>query len=149
MEVRTLAGASVLDVNGRPSVLGEHWRRHPAVIVWLRHYGCIFCREQAAQMRAVAGDIERLGAELVFVGNGSPAQARDFQEKLAPGSLVLTDPDSTALEIAVRAWALQDPDVRAAQERVDKTRTKYLKKLCRGLNRPAAGPLPHLPALDE
>lgn len=47
--------------------------------------------------------------------------------------LVLSDPDSAALEIAVRAWALQDPEVRAAQERVDKTRTAYLKKLCRGL----------------
>ncbi|TDO62474.1 TetR family transcriptional regulator [Kribbella sp. VKM Ac-2571] len=47
--------------------------------------------------------------------------------------LVLADPDSAALEIAVRAWALQDSEVRAAQERVDKARTAYLKKLCRGL----------------
>jgi AcrR family transcriptional regulator len=47
--------------------------------------------------------------------------------------LVLADPDAAALEIAVRAWALQDADVRAAQERVDKARTEYLKKLCRGL----------------
>ena len=48
--------------------------------------------------------------------------------------LVLADPDSAGLEIAVRAWALQDPDVRAAQERVDTARTAYLKKLCRGLD---------------
>lgn len=47
--------------------------------------------------------------------------------------LVLTDPDNTALEIAVRAWALQDPEVRAVQERVDKARTAYLQELCRGL----------------
>src|SRR5215470_10895788 len=47
--------------------------------------------------------------------------------------LVLADPDNAALEIAVRAWALQDPEVRAAQERVDRTRTAYLKELCRGL----------------
>jgi hypothetical protein len=58
MEVRALAETSVLDVNGSPSLLGEHWRRHAAVVVWLRHYGCMFCREQAAMMRAVAGDIE-------------------------------------------------------------------------------------------
>ena len=48
-------------------------------------------------------------------------------------SLVLSDPDNAALEIAVRAWALQDPEVRAAQERVDRARTAYLKELCRGL----------------
>jgi AcrR family transcriptional regulator len=47
--------------------------------------------------------------------------------------LVLSDPDTAGLEIAVRAWALQDPEVRAAQERVDRTRTAYLKQLCRGL----------------
>lgn len=48
--------------------------------------------------------------------------------------LVLADSDTAGLEIAVRAWALQDPDVRVAQERVDKARTAYLKKLCRGLD---------------
>ena len=48
--------------------------------------------------------------------------------------LVLSDPDNAELEIAVRAWALQDPEVRAAQERVDRARTAYLKELCRGLN---------------
>jgi len=47
--------------------------------------------------------------------------------------LVLSDMDVAALEIAVRAWALQDPEVRAAQERVDRARTEYLKELCRGL----------------
>jgi AcrR family transcriptional regulator len=48
--------------------------------------------------------------------------------------LVLSDPDNAALEIALRAWALQDPEVRAAQERVDEARTAYLKELCRGLD---------------
>ncbi|TDD30745.1 TetR/AcrR family transcriptional regulator [Kribbella turkmenica] len=47
--------------------------------------------------------------------------------------LVLSDPDSARLEIAVRAWALQDAEARAAQERVDRTRTDYLRELCRGL----------------
>jgi len=48
-------------------------------------------------------------------------------------NLVLSDPDNAQLEIAVRAWALQDPEVRAAQERVDRARTAYLQRLCRGL----------------
>jgi AcrR family transcriptional regulator len=47
--------------------------------------------------------------------------------------LVLTDADGPDLEIAVRAWALQDDEVRAMQERVDRTRTEYLEGLCRGL----------------
>ena len=47
--------------------------------------------------------------------------------------LVLSNQGHASLEIAVRAWALQDPEVRAAQERVDRARTEYLKGLCRGL----------------
>lgn len=47
--------------------------------------------------------------------------------------LVLAGPDSADLEIAMRAWALQDDEVRAAQERVDRTRTEYLQVLCHGL----------------
>jgi AcrR family transcriptional regulator len=47
--------------------------------------------------------------------------------------LVLADADHVRLEIAVRAWALQDPGARAAQERVDHARTAYLQELCRGI----------------
>ncbi|GAA3557397.1 TetR/AcrR family transcriptional regulator [Kribbella ginsengisoli] len=47
---------------------------------------------------------------------------------------VLADADHVRLEIAVRAWALQDPEARAAQERVDHARTAYLQELCRGID---------------
>jgi hypothetical protein len=93
MEVRALARASVLDVRGTPSLLGERWERRPVVLVWLRHYGCLFCREQAAEMCAAKAEIVSLGADLVFVGNGTPSQARDFQQQFAPEDTVLTDPD--------------------------------------------------------
>ncbi|NKY16282.1 TetR/AcrR family transcriptional regulator [Streptomyces somaliensis] len=47
--------------------------------------------------------------------------------------LVLRDKDgSDALEIAVRAWALQDPEVCALQQRVDRARIGYLRELVRG-----------------
>ncbi|RKS74276.1 TetR family transcriptional regulator [Actinomadura pelletieri DSM 43383] len=43
--------------------------------------------------------------------------------------LVSAEAQSPALEIAVRAWAQQNPEVRAAQERIDHTRTEYLRGL--------------------
>ncbi|GAA2906939.1 TetR/AcrR family transcriptional regulator [Streptosporangium fragile] len=46
--------------------------------------------------------------------------------------LVLSDTADPRLEIATRAWALQDEQVRAVQERVDRTRVAYLRDLwCR------------------
>jgi hypothetical protein len=44
-------------------------------------------------LRDAAEDIEAAGAELVFVGNGTPEQARYFAERYVPGFTVLTDPE--------------------------------------------------------
>ncbi len=93
MDARALSRVTVLDVEGREVALGSLWRDRPAVTVWLRHYGCLFCREQAAEMRTVQPRIEQLGARLVFVGNGGVRQARAFQAQHAADVTVLTDPE--------------------------------------------------------
>ncbi|HEX2316170.1 MAG TPA: TetR/AcrR family transcriptional regulator [Thermomonospora sp.] len=52
--------------------------------------------------------------------------------------LVVQAKDSPRLEIAVRAWALQDPEVRRVQERIDATRVAYLRSLWRAHSGDAA-----------
>lgn len=72
----------------------------------------MFCKEQAAQLRGIKKEIEAAGARLVFIGNGSTAFARHFQETLVPDCEVLTDPStaSYALLGARRgAWAVWSP----------------------------------------
>ncbi|WP_433273406.1 TetR/AcrR family transcriptional regulator [Actinosynnema sp. CS-041913] len=55
--------------------------------------------------------------------------ARERFERLL--ELVLADEeDRPLLESAMRAWAMQDADVRATQERVDQERIGYLARLC-------------------
>ncbi|WP_410640627.1 TetR/AcrR family transcriptional regulator [Amycolatopsis sp. lyj-346] len=44
--------------------------------------------------------------------------------------LVLAPGPGLELEIAVRAWALQDAEARAVQERIDRTRVDYLTEIC-------------------
>lgn len=72
----------------------------PLVVVFVRHYGCIFCRERAAEVRAHRAAIEQKGARIVFVGNGLPAMAREFAMQNADGLLVLSDPAKKAFELA-------------------------------------------------
>jgi len=43
-------------------------------------------------LRGEEGTIQEAGAQLVFIGNGSVAQARHFSEEFAPGCAVYTDP---------------------------------------------------------
>lgn len=58
--------------------------------------------------------------------------AREKLDRLM--TLVLRAPDEEGpLEIAFRAWALQDPDVREAQRRIDAIRVDYLRGLCRDI----------------
>lgn len=67
----------------------------PAVIVWLRHFGCLFCREQASQFAKRLGEIESRGSRLVFVSSGPHYFAQAFREDYFPNSpsiMVLSDP---------------------------------------------------------
>lgn len=56
----------------------------------------MFCKEQAAQLRAAKPEIEATGARLFFVGNGDVAFARDFKASFVPDCVVLTDPSTTS-----------------------------------------------------
>lgn len=63
-------------------------------------------------------------ADAERAGPGAGARLRRLMD------LVLTErPDTDRLEIAVRAWALQDAEVRELQERVDRLRVEYLRSL--------------------
>lgn len=107
MDADALAAARILDIAGGSVRLAEAWQDHPAVVVWLRHFGCVFCREHVAEVRAARSDIEALHGEIVFIGNGTPRAAAWFQQRFAADSTVLTDPDLvTYAAIGARAGLL-------------------------------------------
>ncbi len=107
MDARALADATVLDPAGDVVHLADAWADHPAVVVWLRHFGCVFCREHVLEVRSSRADIEALDAGIVFVGNGTPRAAGWFQAKFAADSTVLTDPDlDTYRAIGARSGVL-------------------------------------------
>ena len=94
-----LAGTTVLDTAGGATRLGELWETGPAVVVWLRHFGCLFCKEQTAEFRARRDELESRGARLVFVGNGGRRYATGFRDEFCPDCTVLTDPELTSYRV--------------------------------------------------
>lgn len=76
----------------REVALESLWAERPVVLTLVRHFGCIFCREQVAQMRRIAPEIRAAGADLVFVGNGTPQMAEAFVEDFGIDVPVYTDP---------------------------------------------------------
>jgi peroxiredoxin len=56
----------------------ESSRCQPLFIVFLRHFGCTFCREAVTDLRAARKRIESASARLVLVHMSSDEQARSF-----------------------------------------------------------------------
>jgi peroxiredoxin len=80
------------DTAGRRVRLGTLWVDRAVVFLFVRHFGCLFSRQQVAEMAPHIDRIRSLGAELILVGNGSVEEARVFQAELQPTCPVLTDP---------------------------------------------------------
>lgn len=79
--------------------------------------------------RLLAHYEERYTTALIDVAEETAGpSAREKLERLAREAISDAGPD---LEIAVRAWAKQDPQAAATQRRVDATRLAYLRGLCR------------------
>ena len=60
----------------------------------------MFCREQAARYGQHLGEIERLGAKVVAIGNGTAEMAADFVEGFGIRFPVYTDPSRRSYEAA-------------------------------------------------
>jgi peroxiredoxin len=91
-----VAPLTVLDTQGRAVTLGSLGRGGSVVLVFVRHFGCLFCKELVADVRARLGELHGRGASVVIVGNGSVDDARVFAAEHAAGMTVVTDPNREA-----------------------------------------------------
>lgn len=76
--------------------LGDLWSEHAVLLAFMRHYGCTFCRDQAVGLSGVASDLERAGAPLTLIGQGTPGNAAAFRERFGLDVDLLADTDRLA-----------------------------------------------------
>jgi peroxiredoxin len=77
-----LAEAWVVDAKGGWH-LGELVAGRPAVLVFLRHFGCLACSEHVTLLAPRLHELTRLGVAIVYVGNGAPNFIAGFVERNA------------------------------------------------------------------
>ncbi|MFP4090789.1 MAG: SelL-related redox protein [Cyclobacteriaceae bacterium] len=53
----------------------------PLLLVFLRHFGCTFCREAIGELREKRKAIEQEGAQIIFVHMGTPEEADQYFKK--------------------------------------------------------------------
>lgn len=85
-EMRTNRGDSLLSLS----------RRSPVMLVFLRHFGCVFCREALSDISRRKAEIEALGTQVVFVHlNDEETAERFFAKYELPDAVYITDPGCT------------------------------------------------------
>ena len=69
-------------------------RAGPLLIVFLRHFGCCFCREALADVAAARAELEAEGVRPVLVHSATPAEARPHLERYRLADVpAVPDPD--------------------------------------------------------
>jgi peroxiredoxin len=83
--------------------LSSFWKERPAVLVFLRYFGCPFCQMHVVKLREDQQLFRDAGAAVVLVGQGSPEEGAGFcQRKHLPFPCLL-DGDKSAY----RAYGLR------------------------------------------
>ena len=90
--VSALSDAQLFDIDGAAVRVASLYAQGPAVLVFVRHFGCLFCKQQVEQLAARREDFTARGVLPIVVGHGPAEQARAFSERYAHGLRVLTDP---------------------------------------------------------
>ena len=97
----------VFDADGNPVRLSHYWQGGLTALVFMRHVGCIFCREQVQDLRDNAAALEQAGLSIVVLTPDRPSRARKFVEEYRVPFPTLTDPKRNAY----RAYGLMEGSI--------------------------------------
>jgi peroxiredoxin len=89
MNIDTL---TVQDPSGHTVKLGDARAGRAGLIVLMRHFGCIFCRQRLAELVAQTEPYADVDFAVWVIGNGTALMAQDFVEKHNVTRSVYTDP---------------------------------------------------------
>jgi hypothetical protein len=83
----------VVGVNLSPGRLSDQLGSEMTLLVFLRHFGCMFCRETLADMRAISEGDTRFPTPLFFY-QGSPIEGKAFLRRYWPSLRAVADPSA-------------------------------------------------------
>lgn len=63
-----------------------------SLLVFLRYFGCVFCRETLGDLRAAA-EADESYPDVLFFSQASPIEARVFLRRYWPGARAISDPE--------------------------------------------------------
>src|SRR5260370_37518658 len=81
----------------------------PVLLVFLRHFGCSFCRQAISDVADLKGELEKRGVRPVFVQLGTPERAKPFFDYYGIGEGErVSDPEAAVYQLPVFALRRMD-----------------------------------------
>lgn len=100
IDTAKLGRLTVKDEMGNPILVEHFWKSKTAVLIFLRHFGCVACRAQVKELWARNAQYEAKGCVLVFIGNGSTQHVKGFKKDFGIDVPVYTDPSLAIYQAA-------------------------------------------------
>ncbi|MBY0414989.1 MAG: redoxin domain-containing protein [Bdellovibrionales bacterium] len=93
VNILTLNRLKIYDEKNEPVLISSLWKEGPAVLVFIRHFGCISCRGHIDQVWNMREAIQKTGTKIFFIGSGSPYLISQFKkDHNISGAQIFTDP---------------------------------------------------------
>lgn len=74
-------------------LISSLWKETPAVLVFIRHFGCISCRAHIDQVWSMREKLQKNGSKIYFIGSGSSYIISQFKKDYnLEGAPIFTDP---------------------------------------------------------
>lgn len=90
--------ALLADTAGRERHLGEFWKARPALVLFLRHFGCSCLAERWERLLQEISDFEKAGAQVVAVCQGEPERTVAVAKRRGYSFPILCDPERKAYQ---------------------------------------------------
>jgi peroxiredoxin len=76
----------------------------PVLLVFLRHFGCSFCRQAISDVADLKGELDKRGVRPVFVHLGTPERAKPFFDYYGIGDVErVSDPEAKVYQLPLFA----------------------------------------------
>jgi peroxiredoxin len=98
ISVERLAKMAVKNQENEAIQLGTLWQDKTAVLVFVRHLGWIFCRQQVAELVEHNTEFKEENAELVVISTSEPKYIEEFQQITGFQGKILSDPQATSFK---------------------------------------------------
>lgn len=112
---KALTLSLVRDREGHERTLSSFWAHGPALLIFIRRFGCLCLSAQITELKPRLPELHRLGLRTVFIGNGQPHFIDGFVERFAMYDHhidIVTDPTLAsfrAVEMLRSWWATYGP----------------------------------------